>query len=267
MTLRDPSSTLMAQVRATHVPRRSFALWFLGQNGWIIKAPSGFTLAIDPYLSDSCNGKRSGIDFSRNVPIAIPPELLCVDLIVCTHSHQDHCDPWTLVPCRECGSSRFVGPAETQAVFAECGIPESDRRLTWPNDVVEYRDIRLTGVFALPTDATDLTHMGFVVQVDDGPKVYITGDTGWTDLLETAARHQPDVMLTCINAGLGNLSHWQAAELVKRVNPTLAVPCHYDMFPGNSCPPDMFRASLVAHGIGDKYHHLAHATRFMFTRD
>ena len=58
---------------------------------------------------------------------------------------------------------------------------------------------------------TDLTHMGFVIAVDDGPTVYITGDTAATDILHTAARHRPDVMIVCINAGFRNLSHWQAA--------------------------------------------------------
>lgn len=257
-------SALMEAVRATTVPRKAFALWFLGQNGWILKAPSGFTMAIDPYCTDSLKGKRSWLDSSRQVPVFVPPEELRVDLVACTHSHTDHADPATLAGCRAAGVTRFLGPAETQAVFARVAIPESDRRLTWPNDVVEYGDLRLTGTFALPTDETDLTHMGFVIEVDEGPRLYVTGDTADTEILHTVRRHAPDVMCACINGGFRNLSHWEAAALVKAVDPKIAIPCHYDMFPDNCCPPHMFRASLAVQGVGDKYRHLPHATLFLY---
>jgi L-ascorbate 6-phosphate lactonase len=260
-------ATLMEQIREFKVARRSVALWFLGQNGWVIKTPAGFTVAIDPYLSDHLRGRRPDLDTARQVPIFIPPEDLRVDLLACTHSHRDHADPVTIAGSRKAGVTRFMGPAEAQGRFAEAGVPESDRILTWPNHVEAFKDAVFTGVFALPTDHTDMTHMGFVIEVDDGPKVYITGDTADCDLLRSAARQRPDVMLTCINAGYNNLSHWQAAELVKAIDPKVAIPCHYDMFADNSCPPHLFRASLSVLEIGQKYHHLVHAEPFVFSAD
>jgi L-ascorbate 6-phosphate lactonase len=260
-------SNLMQQILDYSVPPKQFALWWLGQNGWIIKSPAGFTLAVDPYLSNSAEGRRPNIDFSRRVPIFIAPNEMKVDLVACTHSHIDHADPETLKGCRKAGVSRFLGPAETQLVFADCGIPQTDRILTWPNHVVEFADIRITGTFALPTDGRDLTHMGFVIEVDEGPGLYITGDSGWCELLESAARHRPEVMIVCINAAFENLSHREAAELVKRIDPKIAIPCHYDMFPDNECSPNMFRVSLEIKGIGEKYFHLPHATLFCYGRD
>ena len=259
-------STLIDRVRAFPVPRKSFALWYLGQNGWIVKSPSGFVMAVDPYLSDSLKGKRSNLDSARRLPVFVDPAALRVDLFACTHSHQDHADPATIRGSLAAGTERFLGPAETVQVYARAGVPEEGRVLTWPNDVQEFADVRLHGVFALPTDHTDLTHMGFVVEVDDGPKLYITGDTAATDLLETARRHAPDVMGVCINAGFKNLSHWQAAELVQAVDPKVAIPCHYDMFPDNVCPPHMFRASLAVHGIEAKYHEMGYAAPWVYTR-
>ena len=41
---------LIDEINAFTVPAHSIALWFLGQNGWILKLPSGFTVAIDPGL-------------------------------------------------------------------------------------------------------------------------------------------------------------------------------------------------------------------------
>lgn len=255
---------LIDQVRDYKVRPKSFALWFLGQNSWILKSPSGFTIAIDPFLTDSLKGRRPTLDQSRQVPIFIEPEALKVDLFLCTHSHLDHADPGTIRGAVKAGTKNYMGPAEAVAVFTGSGVPEEQCILTWANDVKTFADLKLTGTFALPTDHTDLNHMGFVIEVGGGPKLYVTGDTAVTDLLNTAARHKPDVMIVCINGGFKNLSHWQAAELVKAVNPKLAIPCHYDMFKDNSCSPNMFRASLAIQGIEEKYRELAYATPFLY---
>ncbi len=258
---------LIEEIDAFAVPPNSIALWFLGQNGWILKSPSGFTAAVDPYLSDICKGRRPNIDQARQVPVFIDPEELKVDLYACTHSHVDHACPITIAGSQRAGTRRYMGPAETLVVFDKAGIPAAQRIPIWPNHSVRFADLAFAGTFALPTDHTDLTHMGFVIAVDEGPAVYITGDTAATDILHTAARHRPDVMIVCINAGFRNLSHWQAAELVKVIDPEIAIPCHYDMFPDNTCPPHMFRASLAVLGIEEKYRLLEHATPFVYTRD
>ena len=96
---------------------------------------------------------------------------------------------------------------------------------------------RLHGTFALPTDTSDINHMGFVVQFGKGPKIYITGDTDYTELLLGVTKHKPDAVITCINGGFNNLSHWEAADLVGKIKPKVAVPCHYDMFADNSARP------------------------------
>ena len=240
-------TSLMMEIRETTVERDTLALWFLGQNGWMVKSPEGVVVALDPYLSDSCNPSRRGLDLARQVPLLVTPEGLEADLLACTHSHADHADPQTLCACGRSGRIKaFLGPGDAQAVFAEAGIAESDRSLTWPNMVTELGDLTLTGTFALPTDAGDLTHMGFVIQAGGSPKVWITGDTAWCDLLaEAGAKHKPDVICLPINGGYANLSHWEAAELVRRVAPVQAIPCHWDMFADNSCSPHMFEASLT----------------------
>ncbi|HSV29771.1 MAG TPA: MBL fold metallo-hydrolase [Candidatus Omnitrophota bacterium] len=249
---------LMAKVAATQVAPGTMALWFLGQNGWLVKSPAGIVLAVDPYLTDSCHPSRRGLDLRRRVPVPVAPAELAADLLACTHSHKDHADVETLTACAASGRiKRFMGPAETQAVFAAAGVPEAARALAWPNQVTELGDLRLTGTFALPTDTTDLTHMGLLVEVVGGPKLWITGDTQWCDLLaDNGAQLAPDAMAVCINGGYANLSHWQAAELVARVNPRIAIPCHWDMFADNSCDPRMFWSSLTVKGIGDKYRKL-----------
>ena len=96
----------------------------------------------------------------------------------------------------------------------------------------------------MPTDDTDLNHVGYIFHFGKGPAVYMTGDTAECDLLASARRYQPQLMFTCINGGFKNLSHDQAAMLAHAVGPRAAVPCHHDMFPDNSIDPRQFQAAL-----------------------
>ncbi|MEJ8572000.1 MBL fold metallo-hydrolase [Microbaculum marinum] len=257
-------SALMQDIDAFDVPARGIAIWFLGQNGWVIKSPGGTTIAVDPYLSDINAGRRPGIDSARRLPIFIDPENLKVDLFLCTHSHIDHACPVTIEGSHKAGTTRFAGPAETQAVFARAGVGEAEREVTFPNQVFAIGDITITGTYALPTDDTDLNHMGFVFQVDGGPRFYVTGDSAPVGLLRYARKFEPQLMAVCINGGFSNLSHWEAAELVREVDPELAFPCHYDMFADNTCPPHMFRASLTIQGVGEKYRLPEYETPFVY---
>lgn len=245
--------SLMDAVNGFAVPKGGVTLWFLGQNGWIVKSPGGTTIVVDPYLSDRNNGRRPGLDTARQVPLPLSPETLRVDLYLCTHSHADHACPETIAASRRAGTTLFAGPPQALEVFAEAGIPADARALTYPKQTMSLGDLTIIGTFALPTDATDLNHMGFVIAVDGGPRFWITGDSATSPLLRAAREHAPHLMAVCINGGYGNLSHYEAAELVRDVDPQIALPCHFDMFADNSCPPHLFRASLTVLGIGEKY--------------
>lgn len=256
---------LQEQIESFTVPERSIAIWFLGQNGWIVKSPGGTVIAVDPYLSDAIKGRRPGLDTARQVPVPIAPDQLKADLYLCTHSHADHACPETILGAWKAGTRRFAGPAETHSVFARAGIPEDHRELTCPKQVFWTGDLSITGTYAHPTDMTDLNHMGFVIAVNDGPRFYITGDTAPCTLLRFAAGYAPDLMAVCINGGYGNLSHWEAAQFVKDIDPEIAFPCHFDMFADNSCPPHLFRASLTILGIGGKYRLPDYSAPFVYT--
>ncbi len=52
------------------VPPGSITLWWLGQAGFIVKTPAGKLVAIDPYLSNSCQaiGQEIGVNMERMTP-------------------------------------------------------------------------------------------------------------------------------------------------------------------------------------------------------
>ncbi len=45
---------------------------------------------------------------------------------------------------------------------------------------------------------------------------------------------------------------------------TLSTPCHYDLFPDNELPPQLFRTNPRIEGIGQRYQMLEHGKPFTF---
>jgi len=48
------SQIYMRSIRSFEVPKNGLAIWFFGQNGFIVKAAEGPVIGIDLYLTDSC---------------------------------------------------------------------------------------------------------------------------------------------------------------------------------------------------------------------
>ena len=185
--------SLMSEIRAFPVPKKSVAIWWLGQTGYIFKTPEGTLATTDMYLTNSCAAAYPGLglDLNRRVPVLIPPKDLDVDIYTCTHNHQDHTDPETIRGLRHRDTTHFVGPHPTCEVYRAEGIETGRIVPAWPACELELRDIHIRGAFALPTDDTDLNHMGYIFTFAGGPKIYVTGDTDFSDLLFSAARFTP----------------------------------------------------------------------------
>jgi L-ascorbate 6-phosphate lactonase len=251
------------------VPAHSLTLWWLGQSGFIIKSPGGKLVVIDPYLSNSCKavGEKYGFDMDRLIPPPLAPaDLVGIDAYVMTHSHEDHLDPETLEPYRAAGGTGpYVAPPETVEKLHSMGIAGSQTVMVWPNKSFTVGDISLRATLAIPFGGDDLTHVGYLVSTPGGPAIYITGDTGYHDVLATSvAAHNPDVLIAVINGAFGNLSPAQAARVAKGIAPKLVIPCHYDLFRDNLQPPQMLRTNLQTLGIGEKYRVVEHGRPVTF---
>jgi L-ascorbate 6-phosphate lactonase len=162
-------------------------------------------------------------------------------------------------------TTHFVGPHPSCEVYRAEGIETGRIVPAWPACELELRDIHIRGAFALPTDDTDLNHMGYTFTFAGGPKVYVTGDTDFSELLFSTAKYAPEIVITCINGGFNNLSHFEAAQVVAKIKPKAAIPCHYDMFPDNAVDPRQFRASLKLYAPDTRYQELQHGKPFVFS--
>ena len=255
------------RIRECEVSSGHVALWWLGQAGFILKSAGGTTIAIDPYLTNSCyeTAGNSDLDVNRLFPPPIAPGELKVDAIALTHSHQDHCDPKTIQAYRVAGGDgMFVAPGETAEKLAAMGIPGDKILLIWPNKEHRIGDVRIKATFAIPYWGDDVTHIGYLAIVENGPSIYFTGDTDYHDILGYVADHKPDIMVTVINGAFRNLGPNEAAKLTAKVNPKVVIPCHHDLFADNSLNPRLFRSCLHAMGLSDRYKLLEHGQTFIF---
>jgi L-ascorbate metabolism protein UlaG (beta-lactamase superfamily) len=241
------SREYMRSIRQYSVPADALAIWFLGQNGFLLKDPSGLLIGIDLYLTNSCADTFAHLPFrvDRQLPVFIEPEDLEIDIFITTHSHEDHADPDTIRRLTKTSNLSFLGPFDSMRIYRECGIPQSSCRLLHPGETVQIgASTTVQATFALPTDATDLNHTGMLLQLANGIRFYNSGDTAYAERLAALLPTDVDICTICINGGFHNLSPMQAAAIVKAVRPRVVVPCHYDMMVNNVGSPDMFRAAL-----------------------
>ena len=216
------SKTYMQSIRDFTVPENSIAIWYLGQNGFILKSDNGPLIAIDPYLTNSCAELyKDSFPFrlDRQLPVFIEPQALYVNIFLVTHSHTDHTDPQTISRLLIKKSAWFVGPWEAHRNLLNWGIPKENATLIHPNQTVEMDGIKITGTFALPTDDTDLNHIGYLIEFMNGIRFFNTGDTAYFDLYARLNPEDVDICTVCINGGVHNLSHMDAARIVQKIHP------------------------------------------------
>ncbi|MCA9246078.1 MAG: MBL fold metallo-hydrolase [Planctomycetales bacterium] len=248
--------TLLAEICATD-PGRGFALWWLGQSGFLVKHAGGAFL-LDPYLSDSLTKKYATTDkpHVRMTERAIDPARLdFLDWVSSSHNHTDHLDAETLLPLRAANPNlQMIIPEANRAFVADRLQCEP----AWPLglDAGERCTLGDVEIHAVPAaheqidrdEAGRCHYLGYVVRCG-GQAIYHSGDTVRYDgMAERLRPFAVDVALLPINGRLperrvsGNLWGHEAAQLAKEIGAGLVVPCHYDMFEFNTESPDEFVA-------------------------
>ncbi len=249
------SKQFMTSIREFQPDPDVLAIWFLGQNGFLLKTNTSPLIGIDLYLTNSCAAIFADAPYrlDRQLPVFIEPEDLDVDVLITTHSHQDHADPETIARMDK-SRAIFVGPFDSCRLYRECGVSEKNLRLIHPGEILELpSSVTVQGTFALPTDGTDLNHTGTLLRFSNGTTFYNTGDTAYTERLAALLPTDVDVCAVCINGGFHNLSPMEAAWIVKSVRPRFVIPCHYDMMINNVGSPGMLQVAMNVVGADARF--------------
>jgi L-ascorbate metabolism protein UlaG (beta-lactamase superfamily) len=109
---------------------------------------------------------------------ALPP----IDLVLITHNHRDHLDPWTLT--RLGGEPAYVAPLGNGAVLSKCGATKVTELDWWESKVLGGLTITLVPArhwsMRFPWDRNEMLWGGYVIRGPEGA-AYHSGDTAFFD--------------------------------------------------------------------------------------
>jgi len=256
------------------------ALWYLGQEGFVIKSGEHY-LATDLYLSDYVDQNCCQfVKWERLYPAPVDAEELnFLNVILCTHTHYDHADPWTLPKLAAANpTARFVVPAPAVEDIAAYGI-EKDRIIAAVADQpIEIDGFTVTPVPSaheeLHTDENgNYCELGYLIDAGD-TRIFHAGDMCMYDgLIERLDR--VDVAFLPINGRdyfrnkndiIGNFNCEEAVTLAKEIGAHLLVPMHHDLYEVNRVSPASFVTTLMAINPSQPYHIFAPGERIVYMK-
>ena len=234
-------------------------LW-LGQATFKITTPGGKVIVIDPFVTGNPKTPADQKDLAK---------LGKVDLILVTHGHGDHVG----TAGRNDGGSDLVDLAKRTGakVFGPAGLIQTMIDLGWLTGEQGVRfgksgkvqpfgpQIEITQVraehsseltVADPATKKTTTHpggepAGFIIQMENGFRVYHMGDTGlFGDMKLIADYYKPDLVLMPIG-GHFVMDPKDAAYATKEwLKPKFVIPMHYGTFPVLKGTPQEYIAAL-----------------------
>ena len=231
---------LLAHINNLRVPHGQLALWSLGQSGFAIKG--GTTIAcIDPYLSGEMPRRR--------IPVPIDPSTVNnAHVVFATHEHLDHADPDTLGPLLQASpDATLVTSQQGRVIAQQAGVDAARIVVPRIGERVELAGLHYTAVPAAhyQYEVDDEGHsrwMGFLIE-SNGVTLYHSGDTIlFPELLQALDGKTIDIALLPINGRdffreqhdiVGNLWPLEAVQFADRINATMLIGMHNDMFAGN----------------------------------
>ena len=231
-------------------------LW-LGHATTRITSTTGKVILIDPYLTMNPKTPQKYRDLKA---------LGKIDLILVTHGHRDH--TLDLVELARLTGATVVATYEYALQLGKLGLIDNDKTISMnKGGVVEPlgRGIKVYMVPAEHSSAVDLfgiglqqdpdpfsqrfltagAPVGYVVELENGFKIYHTGDTDvFGDMALINKFLQPDLALVCIG-GHFTMGPKRAAYAVRElIKPKQVIPIHYGTYPVINRTPAELKAAL-----------------------
>ncbi len=233
----------------TSLSEKEIALFYLGQEGFIIKSTSS-CIMVDGYLSDyvdrNCCTNRVKWIRKYDAPIS-PSDLDFLDYVFCTHEHFDHSDPDTIsVVAKINPTCKFIVPKPMFKTIESYGVSADNIVAAISDNSINLDNFVVTPIPSaheeLHTDANgNYLEMGYIFDFD-GTKVYHAGDCCLYDGLVERLKGV-DILLVPVNGRsyfkryiddiIGNFTSEEAIVLAKEASADIIVPMHYDLYDVN----------------------------------
>ena len=228
------------------------AIWYLGCNGFVLKASDGTTLFVDPYV-----GLGDPPRTVRMIPVPFDPaDVTEADAVFATHEHTDHVHGPSQAPILEQTGATFYAPDDSLVVAREAESWADDHDIDEHqfHEVGEGNTVEVGGftVHVEPAHDPDATHPVSYVFEHDGHTVFHGGDTKPSDEF-AALGERYDIDLGILAFGtVGNIpdketrepkrTRWyndenQVVEAANDLQFDRFLPSHWDMWKGLTSDP------------------------------
>ena len=210
-------------------------LTWLGHSAFRIDSPGGKRIYVDPFLNGNPRCPEGELEPER------------CDLLLLTHGHDDHVgDAIAIVQKFECP---VIAQVELRGWLSTQGLSQDPTQAVNKGGTIDVDGITLTlthanhsssvfvdGVFQYTGESC-----GFVIEVEDGFKLYVSGDTNvFGDLSLIGRIYAPDVAILCIGDHF-TMGPREAAVALELLGVARCVPCHYGTFPLLTGTPEKLR--------------------------
>ncbi|MFC6941996.1 MBL fold metallo-hydrolase [Salinirubellus sp. GCM10025818] len=232
------------------------AIWYLGCNGFVLKADDGTTVFVDPYL-----GTGDPPRTVRMIPVPFDPaDVESCDAVLATHEHTDHVHGPSQAPILANTGAPFVAPDDSVAVARE----EEAWTDEWDVDddqlqVIAEGDTIEIGSFTVHVEGAndpDATHpVSYVFEHEAGTFFHGGDSRPGEPFEEVGERYEIDLgvlafgstgMLPDKGTGERTFTRWYSgenmvAEAANQVKMDRLLPSHWDMWKGMTANPHAVR--------------------------
>ena len=225
-------------------------LW-LGQSAFKLTSPGGKVIVLDPFLVDNPKTPAEYKNLDR---------LGKVDLILLTHGHVDHVGDVKDLAAKT--NAKVYGPAGLIQTLIDLGWIPAEQGVRFGKGgkvqplgpqitITQVRAEHSSEVTVTdPATKKSTTHpggepAGFVIEMENGFKVYHMGDTAlFGDMKLIAEYYKPDLVLMPIGGHFVMDPRDAAYATREWLKPKFVVPMHYGTFPVLKGTPQEYMAAL-----------------------
>jgi L-ascorbate 6-phosphate lactonase len=231
-------------------------IWYLGCNGFVLKAADGTTIFIDPYL-----GTGDPPRTIRMIPIPFDPAAIdAADAVLATHEHTDHVHGPSQAPLLVGTDATFHGPSASVEIAegwtSERDIDADDIAECTEGDRIEIGSLSIHVESARDPDADH--PVSYVIEHESGT-FFHGGDARPSEAFESiGGRYNIDLAAVAFGSSgmiLDKQSReptpttWyadenEAAEAASQLHAERLLPTHWDMWKGLTADPSALRAHV-----------------------
>ncbi len=258
------------------------SIFFIG-TATVIMRYAGFTVLTDPNFLHQHDVAHLGYGLRskrRTNPAIELEDLPTIDLVVLSHFHEDHFD--RLVIRNLDKTLPIVTTKDAANALKRRGFQSTHALEMWEAITVAKGENRLRitsmpgrhgpGVVGRLLPPVMGSMLEFHTDRDRTLlRTYITGDTLVYRDIKDIPRRYPDIDLAVLHLGgtralgvLVTMDAKQGVEMVKIINPTIAVPIHYNDYTVFKSPLEDFQREIKEAGLEDRMRYLLHGETYTF---